>query len=114
MAIAVYYLFERHFPQIRRSEYDDIEEEIREKIVADSFQKVKWKEGVNFEAEFLTKKTKEDKEYADVIKTMSDLELDPTYLKKNKFLDTSYILIRIDLERNNVPQYMKKYQQEKI
>ena len=65
-------------------------------------------EGVNFEAEFLTKKTKEDKEYADVIKTMSDLELDPTYLKKNKFLDTSYILIRIDLERNNVPQYMKK------
>lgn len=45
---------------------------------------------------------------------MSDLELDPTYLKKNKFLDTSYILKRIDLERNNVPQYMKKYQQEKI
>lgn len=45
---------------------------------------------------------------------MSDLELDPTYLKKNKLLDTSYILIRIDLERNNVPQYMKKYQQEKI
>lgn len=46
MAIAVYYLFERHFPQIRRSEYDDIEEEIREKIVADSFQKVKWKESI--------------------------------------------------------------------
>lgn len=46
MAIAVYYLFERHFPQIRRSEYDDIEEEIREKIVADSFQKVKLKESI--------------------------------------------------------------------
>ena len=46
MATAVYYLFERHFPQIRRSEYDDIEEEIREKIVADSFQKVKLKESI--------------------------------------------------------------------
>lgn len=86
MAIAVYYLFERHFPQIRSGFFS------KSKI-----------EGVNFKAEFLTKKTKEDKEYADVIKTMSDLELDPTYLKKNKFLDTSYILIRIDLERNNVP-----------
>jgi hypothetical protein len=46
MATAVYYLFERHFPQIRRSEYDDIEEEIREKIVADSFQIVKLKESI--------------------------------------------------------------------
>ena len=45
MATAVHYLFERHFPQIRRSEYDDIEE-IREKIVADSFQKVKLKESI--------------------------------------------------------------------
>ena len=46
MATAVYYLFERHFPQIRRSEYDDIEEEIREKIVKKKKKKVKWKESI--------------------------------------------------------------------
>lgn len=114
MATSVYYLFERHFPQIKRSEHIDLEEELREKIVADSFTKLKWKEGVDFEAEYLTKKTNEDRKYADVIKTISDLELNPEYLKKHKLQDNSFILKRIDLDRKNVPNYMEKYLKEKV
>ena len=45
---------------------------------------------------------------------ISDLELNPEYLKKYKLQDNSFILKRIDLDRKNVPNYMEKYLKEKI
>lgn len=76
--------------------------------MADTFQKINWKHDV-FDAEYLTKKTKEEQEYEAVVRTLSGL-----YLKKNALLETGlnsreYIQKEIDLDRKNVVENLRRY-----
>lgn len=108
MATAVYHIITRHFDSIKRLETEDIEEQIRQEKIVDAFQKLKWKHDV-FDAEYLVKKTKDDREYEDVIKTISNLRFSPQALRKTSLGNREAVLLKLDLERKNVPETMRKY-----
>lgn len=111
MATGVYFLSKRHFKPLKRESYDDIEESIRKKKVDDAFEKLKWDKDV-FEAEYLTKKTKEEQTYENINETISNLIINSKYypiFKKQILSDnTSYVVKRNDDLRKNVPNYMRK------
>lgn len=107
MATAVYYMMERHFDTLKRSEYNNIEDEIREKILDDVFLKMKWNKDI-FDAEYLVKKTKEEKEYEDVIKTMANLQLKKKILLETKINLRDYIIKKNDLENKSVEDAMRR------
>ena len=112
MATAVWHMMERHIPSIRRSDYGDLEKHFIDFYVADTFQKINWKHDV-FDAEYLTKKTEEEREYEAVVRTLSGL-----YLKKNALLETGlnsreYIQKEINLDRKNVVENLRRYFYEK-
>ena len=108
MATAVYHMIDRHTDMITRQNYDDVEEELRKENVEDAFKKLKWDRDV-FDAEYLVKETKEEKDYAEVIETISNLNFNIEVLKEMKINNREYILKKIDLERKNVPEYMRKF-----
>lgn len=83
MATSVYYMMMRHFKSIKREDYDNVSKYFRSKFVENAFNKLHWgdhnveqylksedplvwKYDV-FKAEYLVKKTKERKEYEEVI-----------------------------------------------
>ena len=112
MATAVWHMMERHLETIRRSDYEDLRQQFTDFYVTDTFQKINWKHDV-FDAEYLTKKTKDDQEYEAVVRTLSGL-----YLKKNTLQETGlnnkeYILKEIDLDRKNVVENLRRYFYEK-
>ena len=112
MATAVWHMMERHLETIRRIDYGDIGQHFIDFYVTDTFQKLNWKHDV-FDAEYLTKKTKEEQEYEAVVRTLSGL-----HLKKNALLETGlnrreYILKEIDLDRKNVVENLRRYFYEK-
>ncbi len=111
MATGVYFLSKRHFKPLKRESYDDIEETIRKKKVDDAFEKLKWDKDV-FEAEYLTKKTKEEQTYENINETISNLIINSKYypiFKKQILNDnTSYVVKRNDDLRKNVPNYMRE------
>lgn len=111
MATGVYFLSKRHFKPLKRESYDDIEESIRKKKVDDAFEKLKWDKDV-FEAEYLTKKTKEEQTHENINETISNLIINSKYypiFKKQILSDnTSYVVKRNDDLRKNVPNYMRK------
>ncbi len=111
MATGVYFLSKRHFKPLKRESYDDIEESIRKKKVDDAFEKLKWDKDV-FEAEYLTKKTKEEQTYENINETISNLIINSKYypiFKKQILSDnTSYVVKRNDDIRKNVPNYMRE------
>lgn len=112
MATAVWHMMERHLETIRRSDYEDLRQQFTDFYVTDTFQKINWKHDV-FDAEYLTKKTKDDQEYEAVVRTLSGL-----YLKKNALQETGlnnkeYILKEIDLDRKNVVENLRRYFYEK-
>lgn len=111
MATGVYFLSKRHFKPLKRESYDDIEESIRKKKVDDAFEKLKWDKDV-FEAEYLTKKTKEEQTYENINETISNLIINSKYypiFKKQILSDnTSYVVKRNDDLRKNVPNYMRE------
>lgn len=111
MATGVYFLSKRHFKPLKRELYDDIEETIRKKKVDDAFEKLKWDKDV-FEAEYLTKKTKEEQIYENINETISNLIINSKYypiFKKQILNDnTSYVVKRNDDLRKNVPNYMRE------
>lgn len=108
MATAVYYMILRHFDAVNREDFSDIEEYFREQYVKDAFKSLKWKHDV-FEAEYLVKKTIEEKTYEEVIHTISNLKLSPTVLKNTRLCHRSYVLQEIDLQQKNVAQVMRAY-----
>lgn len=111
MVSAVYPMMERHFDQIKRSEHDDLEEELRQEKVRDSFEKMKWNKDI-FDAEFLTKKTKEDLEYEEVVTTISNLRFNEDVLR-NTLLDTRQsVILKRDLDRKNIPLVMRTHLEE--
>ena len=108
MVSAVYPMMERHFDQIKRSEYDDLEEELRQEKVRDSFKKMKWNKDI-FDAEFLTKKTKEDLEYEEVVTTISNLRFNKDVLRNTLLNTRSAVLLKNDLDRKDVPSVMRRH-----
>ena len=108
MATAVWHMMERHIPSIRRSDYGDLEKHFIDFYVADTFQKINWKHDV-FDAEYLTKKTKEEQEYEEVVRTLSSLRLSAKTLKETRLMIREYIFKKMDLERKDVPGNIRKY-----
>ena len=112
MATAVWHMIERHLTPIRRSDYVDLGQHFADFYVTDTFQKINWKHDV-FDAEYLTKKTKEEQEYEAVVRTLSGL-----HLKKNALLETGlnkreYIQKEMNLDRKNVVENLRRYFYEK-
>ena len=62
MATAVYHMMERHLVPMKRNEYGDMGHYFVDFYVMDTYRKLNWKHDV-FEAEYLTKKTDEEREY---------------------------------------------------
>ena len=109
MATAVYYMSSRHFKQIKRSDFYDIEEEMRLKKINDAFEKMKWNKDV-FEAEYLVKKTDEDRELEKVIIDMNNLAINKPSLIN--LLGKDWIIKEIDMMRKDIPLRMRKHLDE--
>ena len=108
MATAVYHMLPRHFDELKREEHDDIEEKLRQECVLDSFEKLKWKVDA-FDAEFLVKKTKAQRDYEEVVHTLSNLRLNPEILQKTGLDSRHYALLALDLQRKNVAEVMRAH-----
>ena len=112
MATAVYYMMERHIATLKRCEYEDLGKYFIDFYVTDTFRKLNWKHDV-FDAEYLTKKTDEEKEYEAVTRSLSNLRLNKNTLKTTGMNNRQYILKAIDLENKNVVENLRKYFYEK-
>lgn len=112
MATAVWHMMERHLATIRRSDYEDLRQHFTDFYVTDTFQKINWKHDV-FDAEYLTKKTKEEQEYEAVVRTLSGLHLKKNVLQETGLNNKEYILKEIDLDRKNVVENLRRYFYEK-
>lgn len=108
MATAVYHLISRHIKPIKRNTDEDIEAKFREEHVEDAFSKLKWKTDV-FEAEYLVKKTQEEKEYEEVIRTLSNLRLSLETLKSTLINHREYVLKELDLDEKDVVKSMRRH-----
>lgn len=106
MATAVYYIIERHFKQLTRSEHEDIEEDLRMEKIIDAFSKLKWNNDV-FDAEYLVKKPKEVSEYEDVVSSISNLVLNNATLTEASKND--WVLKSKDIDHKNVVKRMRDY-----
>lgn len=104
MATGVYHLIERHFEPIKRDLDDNVEEELRMKKIEDSFAKLKWKRDI-FDAEFLTKKSKEDREHESVVRSLAQFSRDNGGY-------TSWNELEEDLENKDVVIRMRKHLKE--
>ena len=106
MATAVFHIIKRHFETMNRNDFNNIEEELRMKKIVDAFSKLKWDRDV-FEAEYLTKKTNEQRQHEEIIRTISNLTLNP-----NAFVGTgnkNWILLKEDLMNKDVVHRMREY-----
>ena len=77
--------------------------------LADTFKKLDWKNDV-FDAEYLTKKTKEEREYEDVNKSLSKLMLN----EHNNQIYRENILKSMDIGKYDVVGNMRRRFVEKI
>lgn len=112
MATSVWYLISRHIKTINRKEHLDIGAMFIERYLADTFKKIDWKHDV-FDAEYLTKKTKEEREYEEIMKSLSSLRLKKIVLKKTSLNSKEYIQMELDIDKNNVVENMRRYFYEK-
>lgn len=107
MATAVFHIIKRHFETLNRSDFNNIEEELRMKKIVEAFSKLKWDRDV-FEAEYLTKKNNEQKQHEEIIRTISNLTLNP-----NAFIgkegNKNWILLEEDLMNKDVVHRMREY-----
>ena len=108
MATPVYYMMERHFDPIKRETHADLEEYLRLEKIRDAFKKLKWDHDV-FEAEYLVKKTRAQREHEEVIRTLSNLQINPDILRKANLSSRPYVLLSLDLQRKNVAEAMRAY-----
>lgn len=96
MATSVYHIMERHFETIKRTDYKDIDKHFKDLFINDAFAELPFTSDV-FDAEYLTKKTKVDKEYEEVVESLSNLNIKEFILKKQ------------DIDNKNVPKYMREH-----
>lgn len=107
MATSVYYLIARHIDPLKRAEWRDIELAFIEEYVDNAFRKLKWRHDV-FDAEYLVKKTRADKEYEETIRTLGELLLEPKVMSETG-LDSRYWIRKVRyLEREYVAGNMRK------
>jgi len=106
MATAVYYIIARHFKPLVRGEYYNIEDDLRRGKIQDAFKKLKWDHDV-FDAEYLVKKTKEEKEYEEIVRTLSNLTLNPNVLQGLSNRD--WVLREVDIDNKDIPNQMRQY-----
>lgn len=106
MATAVYYIISRHIKTLERKEFTNLEENLRRKKIEDAFSKLKWDHDV-FDAEYLVKKTKEEQEYEEIIKTLSNLNFNSKNLKG--LSNRNWVLSELDIDNKDVAQQMRKY-----
>ncbi len=107
MATSVYHLIARHTEPVFRNACEDIEQYFIKRYVNDSFAKLKWKHDV-FKAEFLTKKTREDQDYEEVVRTLSELRLSNRVLRDTGLDNREYVLLARDMGRKDVVGNMKR------
>lgn len=108
MATAVYHMMERHLASIKRSEYEDLGQHFIQFYVTDTFNKLNWKHDV-FDAEYLTKKTKEEQEYEEVVRSLGNLKLKKNVLKETRLHSREYVNKIRDLDRKNVVENLRKH-----
>lgn len=108
MATAVYCLSARHLEMIHRVPNDKIEDKIREEKIEDAFKKLHWNKDV-FEAEYLTKKTKEEIEYNEVQETISNLRYDLSVLRDTLLDIKDYVIRNEDVHNKDVVEAMRKH-----
>lgn len=113
MATAVWHMVERHIVPMKRNEYGDIGQYFVDFYVMDTFRKLNWKHDV-FEAEYLTKKTDEEREYEAVIRSLSGLRLKKNVLKETNLNSREYIQKEMDLNKKNVAENLRRYFYEKV
>lgn len=101
MATAVYHLMVRHSELIKRSEHRDMQRECVAAYVEETFTKLAWRHDV-FDAEYITKKNKSDREYEEVVRTLSRLRLKKKVLNRTGLYSREYVLKEMDLERKDV------------
>jgi DNA gyrase subunit A len=99
MATGVYHIIVRHFKTLERNQCKNLEENLRLKKIKDAFKKLKWNRDV-FDAEYLVKKTQADREYEDVVKTLSNLTLNPNVLFGLN--NRHWVLSRLDIENKDL------------
>ena len=95
------------FDSIERSSYEDIKGYFIDNYVNDAFSKLSWQHDV-FEAEYLTKKSREEQEYEEVVQTLSNLKLNKKVLVETSLDNREYVLKKIDLEKNDVVSNMRR------
>ncbi len=108
MATGVYHIIKRHFDQVKRIEGQNIEQELRTQKIEDSFAKMKWNKDI-FDAEFLVKKTNEDKAYEEVTRTLSNLRLNLDVLRRTSLNHRNYVLQEQDLDQKDVALCMRRH-----
>ena len=113
MATAVYHMMERHLVPMKRNEYGDIGHYFVDFYVMDTFRKLNWKHDV-FEAEYLTKKTDEEREYEAVVRSLSVLRLKKNVLTETNLNSREYIQKELDLDKKNVAENLRRYFYEKV
>lgn len=108
MATSVYYMMSRHFSQIKRNDYQDIEDYFKRKYIEEAFTKLKWASDI-FEAEYLVKKTREEKEYEAVVSSLANLRYNEKAMVNPALNIADYILKQKDIESKDVAGYMREY-----
>lgn len=111
MATAVYHIMSRHFNIKVRNSVENIEEFFRQQCVLDAFKQMKWNSDV-FDAEYLVKMTKEEKEYEAVVRTISNLRFNYDTLIKMRLTNRNYVLQEMDLQQKNVVIAMRRHLNE--
>ena len=108
MATAVYHLMARHSEPVRRSNYGDMGKECVAAYVEETFKKLKWRHDV-FDAEYITKKTKADREYEEVVRTLSCLRLREKVLKQAGLCSREYVLNEMELDSKDVVANLRNH-----
>ncbi len=107
MATAVYYMMERNLTSLVRENYQEIDNFFIDKYIEDAFSHLKWQHDC-FEAEYLVKKTSEDKAYEEVVKNLNQLQY-TLNVKKENLNALEYYYKAKDLESKDVVTYMRNY-----
>lgn len=105
-ATSVYYLIKRHFRPLNRGDYYDIEEALRMAKIEDAFKKLRWKSDV-FDAEYLVKKTADERDSEEVVKVLSNLSIN--YSALNGYRNNYWLSRQLDIDRKNTANRMRQY-----
>lgn len=107
LATSAWHLMERHGEIIKRDEHTYLEREYIDFYLEDEFTKMKWTHDV-FDQEYITKKTQEERDYEEVVTTLSNLRLSSKVLRETDIDFKEFVLKKKDLDRKNVILNFKK------